>query len=138
MVTGHSGGDSCFNIQTSQWSEAYYFNVGVYFRSLGNAKAPAEWECQIRFRIPDYRLHGDKVKLANRLADFSGIELGAEEQINELKDLVYPLVIDWFSRFGYTANAKTELMRIDRPWFMISNDIWPLIGLPMPKFERGK
>jgi hypothetical protein len=83
-------------------------------------------------------LHGDRIKLADRLADFSSVESGAKERANELKDLIYCLVIDWFSRFGCAASAKAELVSIDRPWFMVSNDVWPLVGLPPPKFERGK
>ncbi len=37
-----------FNIQTSQWSESYLFNAGIYLKALGELPAPLEYQCHIR------------------------------------------------------------------------------------------
>ena len=122
-----------FNVQTSQWSESYYFNVGVYFRALGPLDSPAEWQCHIRDRIPDEKSYRDMLRRANGLSNFEDVESCVEERISELTNLIYPLVLDWFSRFGNAASAKKELAQIRRPWFTVSNTVWPLIGLSLPK-----
>ncbi len=122
-----------FNIQTSQWSERYYFNAGIYFRALGSLESPAEPHCHIRTRIPDSKLHQESIQLANELADFEHVEYGAEERIANLKNLIYPLALDWFRRFRDIAHAKRELTGVGRPWFAVTRDVWPLVGLEYPE-----
>lgn len=125
-----------FNIQTSQWSESYYFNAGIYFRALGSLELPSDPCCHIRTRIPDHKFHWDSVQLVNELSDFEGVDTGVEEQITRLKNLVYPLAFDWFCRFRDLMNAKGELAKIRRPCVFISNEVWPLLGLQMPERKR--
>ena len=122
-----------FNIQTSQWSERYCFNAGIYFRALGSLESPAEPCCHIRARIPDDEFHRDSIQRANELADVEHVEFGAEERITDLKNLIYPLGFDWFHRFRDLAHAKRELTGIGRPWFAVSKELWPLIGLKIPR-----
>jgi hypothetical protein len=122
-----------FNIQTSQWSERYYFNAGIYFRALGSLKTPAEAHCHIRTRIPDSRLHEDGFQCACDLADFEHVEFHSEARITELKNLIYPLAIDWFGRFRDLDHAKRQLAGIRRPWFFVGKEVWPLVGLERPK-----
>lgn len=122
-----------FNIQTSQWSEFYYFNAGIYLRALGSLESPAEPHCHIRIRIPDRTFHPEGTQRANELADFEHVEYGAEERITELKNLIYPLALDWFLRFRDLSHAKRELAGIGRPWFAVSKEVWPLMGLALPK-----
>ena len=122
-----------FNIQTSQWSECYMFNAGIYLKALGSLETPPEYKCHIRTRIPDRRFHEVDLQHLSDLADFSKVESGAEEKITELKNLIYPLVFDWFGRFRDTQNIKTVLADLDRPWFMISKEVWPLVGLATKK-----
>lgn len=122
-----------FNVQTSQFSESYYFNAGIYFRPLGPLTTPAEPHCHIRTRIPDHRFHSAAIQRAHELADFEDLEFGAEERINELKNLIYPLVFDWFSRFGDTPQAKRELSEIRKPSVFIAKSVWSMLGLEIPK-----
>ena len=122
-----------FNVQTSQFSESYYFNAGIYFRVLGPLTAPAEPCCHIRTRIPDHRLHSHAVQRANELSDFENVEFGAEERIIELKNLIYPLVFDWHCQFGDAAHAKRALSGIVRPSPFIMKAVWPMLGLEIPK-----
>jgi hypothetical protein len=121
-----------FNIQTSQWSELYYFNAGVYFRALGPLTTPAEYHCHIRTRIPDDRFHGKSVKLAAELSDFEHVEFDVDKRIVELKNLIYPLAFDWFARFRDAASVKRELSGIGHPWFAVTKNVYPLIGLKLP------
>jgi|SRR5882724_4490847 len=121
-----------FNIQTSQWSERYYFNAGIYFSALGPLDSPAEPHCHVRTRIPDHKFHGTSLRRANELSDFEGLEFGSEERIAELKNLIYPLALDWISRFRDVDHTKRELSGIGRPWFAVSKTVWPLVGLELP------
>jgi Domain of unknown function (DUF4304) len=121
-----------FNIQTSQWSEYYYFNAGIYFRALGSLESPAEPCCHIRTRIPDHKFHQESRQRANELSNFEHIELGAEERINELKNLIYPLAFDWFCRFRDVEHTKRELIKMDCPWFL-TKEVWSLVNLEAPK-----
>ena len=122
-----------FNIQTSQWSESYMFNVGIYLRALGSLVTPLEYDCHIRTRIPDRRFHDLDLQHFTALADFSDIESGAYEKILELKNTVYPLAFEWFNRFRNTECIKKELTDLPRPWFMIAKEVWPLVGLVQKK-----
>lgn len=122
-----------FNAQTSQWSESYYFNAGIYFRALGSLTTPAEPHCHIRTRIPAHKLHRESIQRANELSGFADIEFGAEERITELKNLIYPLALDWFSRFRDASHAKDELSAVTRPSVFISKAVWPMLGLQIPK-----
>ena len=122
-----------FNVQTSQWSEQYYFNAGIYLRALGSLETPAEPYCHIRTRIPDYKLHSNSLDRANELADFDLIEYGAEDRIVELKNLVYPLALDWFLRFRDLRHVKRELGGIGRPWFAVTKNVWPLLEMELPQ-----
>jgi hypothetical protein len=122
-----------FNVQTSQWGERYYFNAGIYLLALGSLETPAEPYCHIRTRIPDSKLHSNSFERANKLADFDLVEFGAEDRILELKDLIYPLALDWFSRFRDLAHVKRELTGIGRPWFAVTKEVWPLFDMELPE-----
>jgi hypothetical protein len=122
-----------FNIKTSLWSESCHFHAGIYFRALGALDLPAETYCHIRTCIPDPKFHSESVARINELLDFEHIGFNAEERITKLKNLIYPLAFEWFARFHDLASAKRELSAIERPWFPISNAVWPMIGLEPPK-----
>lgn len=121
-----------FNIQTSQWSESYYFNVGVYFRALGSEMTPPEYHCHIRTRIPDLEYHPKKVERVNELADFEKAGKDVERRILELKDIVFPLAIEWFQRFQDVRHTKRELAGKGPRSFWIDPEVWILVGLKMP------
>jgi len=41
-----------FNIQKSRWGgEAFFINIGVYFKSLGNDLSPTHNKCHVQFRL---------------------------------------------------------------------------------------
>ena len=46
-----SDGIQVFNIQGSQFSSAFYLNVGFYISDLGDKKTPSENKCHIRQRL---------------------------------------------------------------------------------------
>jgi len=121
-----------FSIQTSQWSESYYFNVGVYFRALGPLTSPAGHHCHIQARIPDGKFHVASVESYAELSDFDGLEFGADERIVQLKNLIYPLAFNWFERFKDNASIKMELSQIKRPWMAVNKAVYPLLNLEFP------
>jgi len=121
-----------FNIQTSQWSERYYFNAGIYLRALGSLETPSESYCHIGTRIPDRRFHVESFQRANELANFEHVEFDAEQRITDLKNLIYPLAFDWFHRFRDRACVKRHLSEIGRPWFPVRTEVWSLVGLKPP------
>ena len=59
------------SLQKSQWSRAYYLNVGVYLRSLGDELHPAAEDCHLSLRGGDL--------------------LGHETDLSELLDLEKPI-----------------------------------------------
>lgn len=109
------------------------FNAGVYFRALGSLEQPPEYHCHIRARIPDRKFHDIDLQYLTDLSNFAETDSGADEKITELKNLIYPLAFDWFSRFRDIKNSKMVLSSFDRPWFMITKEVWPLLGI-----ERNK
>src|SRR5687767_9465067 len=65
-----------FNVDTSLWSEMYYFNAGIYLKALGKEKTPTEYRCHIRTRLPP----GGDVNRATfgigKLGNFEGVSEG--------------------------------------------------------------
>jgi len=118
-----------FNVQTSSWSEVYYFNVGIYIRALGSRETPPEYECHIRDRIPSARYHPRSVydrKLL--LADFEATGISPEQRIAELKQVIIPLAIDWFDRFRTLSDVRRTIVEGLRPGY-IDRAVWPIIGI---------
>lgn len=45
-----------FDVQRSRWSDAYYFNFGVYDLQLGKASRPPIYECHVQLRSTSLKL----------------------------------------------------------------------------------
>ncbi len=63
------------------------------------------------------------------LANFADTELGSDEKIHELSELIYPLALDWFDRLRDFDSIKKVLGGIDSHRFYIAKEVWPLIGI---------
>ncbi len=121
-----------FNIQTSNWSEYYHFNAGIYIRELGLLESPPLHKCHIHTRLPDRKYHSVEAAVrSHELADFTGRPIDPHVRSLELAQIVFPLAVDWFERFESRASVKKELSTIGHPWFFVTKDVWPLLGVKM-------
>jgi hypothetical protein len=132
-ATWHRANDECiqvFNVQTSDWSEQYLFNAGIYLKSLGSEIHPVEYKCHIRTRIPARNHHDTEThRKIHEISDFSEKPEIEESQVLELASLVFPLALDWLERFSTLGNIKRELDLTDRPNFMVQGEVWKLLGI---------
>lgn len=85
-----------FNVQGSQWSKSFYFNLGVYITALGEDKAPLEHDSHIRNRADnlatDRERYGQLLDLEN--------DIPADERYKELAELIESRVIPWLEEFS--------------------------------------
>lgn len=121
-----------FNVQTSQWSEYYYFNAGIYLRALGSHETPPSYQCDIQTRVPRSFVFNPERKQAwdrwMQLADFASVGADADRKVQELKELVFPLAIEWFTQFQDLETIKRTL-RDARSADTISQEVWPYLGI---------
>ncbi|WP_091059773.1 DUF4304 domain-containing protein [Opitutus sp. GAS368] len=92
------------NVQTSQWSELYYFNVGVSVKALFTGAKPSFYDCHFGERIPQ----GDEVEVYGDLADFSGERPSAAERIERLADMIPASAVAWFSRHDSAEKLRAR------------------------------
>lgn len=129
-----------FNVQCSQWSETYFFNVGIYLRALGSRETPLEYECHIRDRIPNMECHGrgvwDRCSKRHRfdppsLSSFEWLDLDPETRICELKKLIVPLALDWLGTLRELDDISREILS-GRERIHMPKDAYQLLGLEPP------
>ena len=79
------------NIQGSQWSRFFYFNLGIYIAEIGDLNKPNEYQCNFRERldqiIPD-------TKRYHVLCDFERI-VPVEERRAEIQAIITTFAIPW-------------------------------------------
>jgi hypothetical protein len=119
-----------FNVQTSQWSELYYFNAGVYVKAVAPIGRPTEPDCHLRTRLPQKE---EETKICADLADFENQRLPVAQKIEKLQRLVTPAAFDWFSRHDSVSKLRSGLAA--RPKFSPPATVALLryLGLPLPK-----
>ena len=85
-----------FNIQGSQWSRYFYFNLGVYITALGQLERPSEADSHIRERLDSI------VKDRSRFLQISDFEnpLPEESRRNEFLEVLSAYVIPWLDRMN--------------------------------------
>ena len=118
-----------FNVQTSQWSELYYFNAGVYVKAVAPIARPTEPDCHLRTRVPQEE---EEARICAELADFETQEMPVAQKIANLQRLVVPAALDWFSRHDSVAKLRAGLA--SRPKFSPPATVALLryLGLPLP------
>lgn len=127
-----------FNVQTSQWSEQYYFNAGIYLQALGGKETPPEYECHVRDRIPNLEFHPRSAwDRWIELSDFEIGDLNPALRIQQLKELIEPLALEWLSRFRELEDIPRTLAAGPSP-DIIKDAVWPLVGLEPPRFVKGE
>lgn len=138
-----------FNVQTSQWSEQYMFNVWLYLPGLDPETKGHLYH--IGSRVP----HGSQSLFCkvDELSDFApdetrrkrtrdhwrqqGIEvmsdieaehLTPESKIEALAQIIPPLAFKWFDRFQNLEHIKNELGK-DQPDALVTRYVWPFLGI---------
>ncbi|MDM4019382.1 DUF4304 domain-containing protein [Roseiconus lacunae] len=85
-----------FNVQGSQWSKAFYLNLGIYIKAIGDSTTPPEFDCHIRNRVGDLVEDLDRY---NQLLDFEN-DLTADERSRELNEIIEARAFPWFDEFS--------------------------------------
>ena len=85
-----------FNVQGSQWSKAFYLNLGIYIRAIGDSVTPPEYDCHIRNRVSELV---DDLGRYNQLVDFEN-DLPADERFRELNEIIEARAIPWLDDFS--------------------------------------
>ncbi len=99
---------SCFNIQGSQWSKAFYLNLGIYIKALGDKSFPNEYECHVRLRIEGLVDERSKV---HQLLDFEN-SLPQESRLKELTKIVEDKVIPWFQKISTSEDLRKMILEM--------------------------
>lgn len=103
-----------FNIQSSQWSDRYYLNLGIYLKKIGNESKPPEYRCHVRRRleslIPDAKL---KLEF-NKSTDYEE-DIPLEDREKTLKKSIIDCGMPWldtmtqFKEFVDHVNSNSDL-----------------------------
>lgn len=98
-----------FNIQGSQWSRDFYFNLGIYITALGDLDRPSEPHCHVRERLDSIVSNRERFL---RLSDFEQ-ELPVEQRRSEFQAIISAYAIPWLERMSsadqlryYVLNEK--------------------------------
>ena len=116
-----------FNVQTSQWSESYYFNAGIYVKAVAPRTRPTDPDCHWRTRLP---LKKDTIRLSAELSDFENHIGTIPEKIEGLRRIILPDAFEWFSLNNSTEKLRCALS--NRPKYVPPSTVALLnyLGLP--------
>ena len=98
-ATWHRANDKfiqTFNVQGSQWSKSFYFNLGIYIRALGDKITPPEYHCHIRNRVGEV---ADDRGRYNELLDMENT-IPATDRFDELNEIIETRAISWLEEFS--------------------------------------
>lgn len=99
----HSNAIFVINLQKSQWGEAYYFNIGIFFKEIEpNIEFPKEYQCHMRFRIEDFQ----EVKhLINKILDPENEIIDIEKFETEINS-----VVPWLDKYLQGLSNRNKLI----------------------------
>ena len=95
-----------FNIQGSQWSRFFYFNLGVYITDIGTSDRPSEAHCHIRERLDS--IVPDRERFI-RLSDFEQ-DIPEHERRRELQAFIASYAIPWLDRMSSTEQLRNYIL----------------------------
>jgi hypothetical protein len=115
-----------FNIQGSQWSRYFYFNIGLYLRELGNDEKPTEFKCHVRFRVERLLSEEKEITKLYELLDFEK-EQPIEQRIHQLEEFISKLVIPWFSKLLTKADV-IKYIESQPKGIMVTKELFQLMS----------
>ncbi|SRR5258708_17710761 len=79
------GGDAIvvFNLQKSDWGEYYFINIGIWLKTLGEAKFPEENLCHLSHRVENL-FPGEREIIRDGLL----LEKGTMQQLEKLSEFI--------------------------------------------------
>lgn len=118
------------NVQTSQWSELYYFNVGIWIKALETPIRPGFPGSRLGRRLP---LESDNFKRCSLLADFENDVADVATRINELRDIIVPDALAWFSAHETREKIRHRLEDPGNSEIPVPLIVRRYFNLPLPE-----
>jgi hypothetical protein len=115
-----------FNIQGSQWSRYFYFNLGIYITDLGTLERPSEADCHIRERldgiVPDRK----------RFIQISDLEQNIPEQQrqSELQAIISSFAIPWLDRMNSKNQLRHYILNEKKHGLPVTVSTYEYLGIP--------
>jgi hypothetical protein len=120
-----------FNIQDSQWSRSFYFNLGVYLKDLGGLDRPLEYHCHVRQRLLDFMAGREGRRRFTELSDFEH-HCAEEERRHALVATVTDHAIPWFDRVSEPGQFRQYLLQEHQHSILIWAPARVYLDLPPP------
>jgi len=117
-----------FNIQLSQWSERYYFNVGIWIKALDSPVRPGFPGCHVGSGLP---LQSDNRNF-NALADFENGFADVTTRVLELEKIIVPEALTWFATHDSSEKIQYQLEHLRHPGIGIPLAVLRHFHLPEP------
>lgn len=114
-----------FNIQGSQWSSTFYFNLGIYITALGKSDRPAEAHCHVRERLD--AIVPDRQRLI-QLSDFE-LRIPEEQRRSELQSVIESSAIPWLSRMGSLDQLRHFLLHEKEHGLLVDAATYAHLGI---------
>ena len=115
-----------FNIQGSQWSRDFYFNLGAYLTDLGDLERPSEFHCHVRERLD--AIAPDRARLL-AISDFER-PCPEEQREQELVAVIRNHAIPWLDRMTSLDQIRLYFLHEKRHGVRITADARGYLGLP--------
>ena len=117
-----------FNIQGSQWSKFFYFNLGIYISDLGTLERPSEAHCHVRERLDGI------VPNRKRFIDLSDFEQNIPEQQrrSELEAILVSCAVQWLDRMSSTDQLKQYALNEKKHGLPITVSTYECLGIQKP------
>ena len=114
-----------FNIQGSQWSRYFYFNLGIYITALGGLDRPSEAHSHVRERLDS--IVPDRERFL-RLSDFEQ-ELPEEQRRSELEAIISAHVIPWLDRMSSADQLRHYILHEKKHGLPITNSTYEYLRI---------
>jgi hypothetical protein len=110
---------SVFNIQSSHWGPTLYINLGIYFRSLGAASKPKEFECLLRASLDTIASDPRKSLWLLEYSNAWGSPPDTNTRHRELEHMIVSEALPWLETCSTLTGAQVDAARTDRRRFYV-------------------
>jgi len=116
------------NIQGSQWSRNFYFNLGIYITEMGDSDKPRENHCHVRGRLDGFIPNRERF---HQLCDFEN-DLSGEQRHTEIEAIIALYALPWLDQFGSKEQLQQYIQRNNKDAkALISVDAFEYLGIPI-------
>jgi hypothetical protein len=114
------------NIQGSQWSRSFYFNLGIYITDLGSLNRPKEYECHVRQRLDS--LVPERKRFL-QLCDFEQ-DLSEEQRGTELRRIITVYAVPWLDQMSSLDHLRQYILREKAHGLPVTVETYEYLGTP--------